>query len=480
MNTYISLFTNFINNEDKNMAIVDKGVRYDARQLAAAIEIYMSFIASSKFKERSRMVFLGDRNLESIAFFHALLFLNMVPALIDKTLPKEQIIELSSGEDMIFCFDNDLAREVDATLVPVLDKTALKSKQKIKFDEIEKQSSDIIFITHTSGTTGLPKKVAYTEENIAWAISEYKKIYKLDKNERVLFALPFHYCFGFIACCLSPLSAGKTVVLLANNLNVEETAKIIEKEKVQILVINPYFYNELCKIDLSKFDFSSLRICDSGGDILPIPVIEKFKNQTHVVITEGYGLTETSSLTHFLFPEDNGKVKIGSIGKSCEDVESVIVSKDFEPVTNGAIGELLVKGPMVIKTYDDKKFNEGAFYKDWFRTGDLFYKDNDGYYYLVGRKKDVEDVSSKLLHETANAIPQLFSIKEIADLTYRLVGNRDLQIYVVPLDGSVAIREIIKENIVKMLPPSLKEISSIKLVSFLPRTATGKVMKRKL
>lgn len=480
MNTYISLFANHINNDNKNMSVIDKNIKYDARDFVAATGIYMSFISSYKIKERSRIVLLGERNLESIAFFHALLFLNMVPVLIDKTLTKEQIQELSSGEERVFCFDDDLTKQLNATLVPVLDKTKLKSERKIELNPIKKQPNDIIFITHTSGTTGLPKKVAYTEENISWTISEYKKIYKLDISERVLFALPFHYCFGFIACCLSPLSVGKTVVLLANNLSVEETAKVIEKEKVQILVINPYFYNELCKIDLSKFDFSSLQICDSGGDVLPIPVIEKFRNQTHVVITEGYGLTETSSLTHFLFSEDSGKVKIGSVGKSCEDVESMIVDKNFRPVANGVIGELLVKGPMVIKTYDDKKFNEGAFHEDWFRTGDLFYRDDDGYYYLVGRKKDVEDVSPKLLHETADAIPQLFSIKEIADLTYRLVDNTDLQIYVVPLDSSVIIREVIKENIVRMLPPSLKVISNIRIVSFLPRTSTGKVMKRKL
>jgi acyl-CoA synthetase (AMP-forming)/AMP-acid ligase II len=479
MKTYLDYFLQSINDNEGDISLVDDRSSYGRKQIRFILKQYIDWIDKFDIKPREKVILLSERNARSVIFFHALLLSDLIPVLIYRTLASDQINNLSKDFKK-FTSKKDLASE-SIVLIPTIE---IPPSEKSVPDFLYKFSNSEghhLFATHTSGTTDMPKLITYTNKNITWAVEQYQQLYNLGTNRNVLFALPFHYCFGFIACCLSPLSLGGKIVLLSEKeSDPEYIAGQIESNRVNILVINPFFYIQLCKIDLSKYDFSFLKVCDSGGEILPIEVIKKFEEQTNVLITEGYGLTETTSLIHFLTPDSKGALRLGSVGKPCSGALCRIVDQNSGDLPTGEIGELLVKGPMVIDSYDDPKYNQDAFINGWFKTGDLFYKDRDDYYFLVGRKKDAASVPNELHVKVSRAVPALIQLSNIIDLVYKFIDNTHLMIYVIPEYKTVETRKNIEKEIKKSLSKELREIVQVKFVDSVPRTATGKVQRRKL
>jgi long-chain acyl-CoA synthetase len=476
MKTYVSLFLKSLNKRDSSLAIVDGRTIFEVKRIRSILRGYIEWIEGMKVKPRERVALLGERNAESVLFFNALLLSDAVPVLVDRKLPRQQIKKMI-GTSKIF---SSRGGPGTVQIPKIKDLPTVDDQSKFTFKGATTAQSDL-FSVHTSGTTGQPKSITYSNKNISWTVREYARLYRLKELHNVLFALPFHYCFGFIACCVSPLSAGGKVILLPENeTRPEQIARIIKTHRVNILVINPYFYTQLGKLDLSTFDFSSLKICDSGGETLPVAVIKKFQSQVNVTITEGYGLAETSSLTHFLVPDKKGRLRLGSVGRPCRGVQCKIVDSKGTELRAGAIGELLVKGPMVVRHYDDPRNNKAAFYGTWFRTGDLFYRDRDDYYYLVGRKKDATSIPNSLHAMVSRVIPALVQLPGIIDLAYKFIDKNVLLVYVVPQSNNLEKRKIIEAEIFRSMPITLKKKVTIKFVASVPRTTSGKVQRHKL
>lgn len=384
-----------------------------------------------------------------------------MPVLIDTSLDAVAVNELSRGCRRTFME------------IPHFDE--LEHQNGITLETLSMPDNDRLFTCHTSGTTGMPKKITYRQGNILWALEEYAEIYKLNVNNVVLFALPFHYCYSIIPCCIVPFIYGKTVVVASERSTAADVARVISAKKVNIIAVVPTFYQQLLSLDLSQLDFTSLTLCDSGGESIPLPIIAKFQEKTAALITEGYGLTETTSLTHFLLPDAEGGLRLGSVGRACRGVECRIVDEGYRPVAQGEIGELLVRGSMVIDGYDDSSKDLDAFHDGWFKTGDLFYADADDFYYLVSRKKDAINIPPRLVGVASKYVPLLLDNVDVLDVAYKCLSPEDVQVFVVA--AADADRTRIKDDILAALPSELAELVTVRFVDRLPRTATGKVLK---
>jgi long-chain acyl-CoA synthetase len=229
-------------------------------------------------------------------------------------------------------------------------------------------------------------------------------------------------------------------------------------------------------MNLKNYDFSSLKICDSGGELLPLPIITKLRENTGLIITEGYGLTETSSLSHFLMPDANGVLRLGSVGQPCSGVMCKIIDKDGAEVGTYEPGELLIKGPLLMKGYDDITLNKDVFTDDgWFKTGDIFYKDEEDFYYFMARRKELNNqdlATAKYIREIGQL---LHNLDDIQELFLVLQQNLSVTLFIKPTDPSNEFCSLLQEKIGKILYRLPLQAITYRFVNHIPRTASGKV-----
>ncbi|MCP3899922.1 MAG: long-chain fatty acid--CoA ligase [Desulfobacteraceae bacterium] len=260
------------------------------------------------------------------------------------------------------------------------------TQEKIKLD-------DTAMYQYTGGTTGVSKGVILTHRNISHQTQQIEAWFpSFDKGaETMLGALPFFHVFGMSVSMNFAVFMGWTNVLVPKP-QPEPLLESISKFKVTFAPLVPTMYIGILEHpDIKKTDLTSLKGCFSGSAPLPIEVINSFQEITGSIIVEGFGLTESSPVTHV--NPFNGKRKPGSIGLPISDTECKIVDlKNSDILMNlGESGELLIKGPQVMKGYLNKPEETQKTLTDdgWLCTGDVAKMDADGYFYIVDRIKDM-------------------------------------------------------------------------------------------
>lgn len=359
-------------------------------------------------------------------------------------------------------------------------KVAKPEPIEISFDFEE----DLALLQYTGGTTGFPKGVMLTHKNLianskmcdAW-------LYKCREGEEVVLGmLPFFHVYGMTTVLILSIMKCNKMVLIPK-FDAESALKLIEKQKATLFPGAPTMYIGLLNHpDIGKYDLSSIEACISGSAPLPVEVQEKFEEITGGKLVEGYGLTETSPVTHANLIW--GKRVKGSIGLPWPDTEAAIInSSDGEMLPPGEVGEIAIKGPQVMKGYWNRPEETAAtFVNGWFLTGDLGYMDEEGYFYVVDRKKDV------IIAGGFNIYP-----REVEEVLYEhdaiqecvVVGVPDpyrgetVKAYIVLKEGkSVTEEELNKycrENLAAYKVPRLYEFRDE-----LPKTAVGKILRRTL
>ncbi|TSB45983.1 long-chain-fatty-acid--CoA ligase [Alkalicoccobacillus porphyridii] len=250
---------------------------------------------------------------------------------------------------------------------------------------------DLALLQYTGGTTGLSKGVMLTHYNLIANTLQTKEwsYQSTEGEERYLAALPFFHVFGMtVLMNLAMRQAG--MLLLLPRFEAETTLKLIDKMKPTIFPGAPTMYIALLHHpNIRQYDLSSINICISGAAPLPGEVQEQFESITGGKLTEGYGLTEASPVTH----ANNiwGKRKIGSIGIPFPNTEAKIINPSTEEELEiGEVGELLVKGPQIMSGYWNAPAETARVLKDgWLYTGDMAQVDEEGYFYIMDRKKDI-------------------------------------------------------------------------------------------
>ncbi len=384
--------------------------------------------------------------------------------------------------------------EIKTSLPPVLISTGEKSqfnsfsfkdifrREKSEF-EIPKinQKENVCAILYTSGTTGKSKGAMLTHRNLLFDVNSIIKAVPISERDVFLTVLPLFHAFGATACMLTPLTIGATISLVVKFAPIE-VVETIKNTKSTIFMGVPSMFNVLASLqDEMKPFLSSLRFCISGGAGLPVEIKEKFEKKYGKIIYEGDGPTECSPVTSV--NPIGGICKPGSIGKPIPGVEMKIVDERGKEVKKGEIGEIIVKGENVMKGYYKmEEETKKSFFGEWFRTGDMGYEDEDGYFYIVDRKKDMIIVSGmniypRIIEEVIYRHP---SVSEVAVIpkAHPVYGEVPKAVIVLKNGEKVGRREIIsfcRKHLGKHEIPR-----EIEFVKALPKTSTGKIDKKAL
>ncbi|MCM3599300.1 long-chain-fatty-acid--CoA ligase [Robertmurraya korlensis] len=359
-----------------------------------------------------------------------------------------------------------------------------QSNQEIKSFSVD-FDEDLAIIQYTGGTTGAPKGVMLTHKNlVSNAAMSNAWLYKCKRGEEIILAIiPFFHVYGMTAIMILSVMQGQKMVLLPK-FDPEQTLKTIEKQKPTLFPGAPTIYIGLLNHpDLTKYDLSSIDSCISGSAPLPVEVQEKFEEITGGKLVEGYGLTESSPVTHSNFLWDRPRIK-GSIGVPWPDTDAVILSFETgEPLPPGEIGEIAVKGPQVMKGYWNKPEETDQVLRDgWLLTGDLGYMNEEGYFFVVDRKKDM------IIAGGFNIYP-----REIEEVMYEHPSVQEVVVAGVPdpyrgetVKAYIVLKESATTTEEELNAFARKHLASYKVPrmyefrSELPKTAVGKILRRAL
>lgn len=343
---------------------------------------------------------------------------------------------------------------------------------------------DLAALQYTGGTTGVSKGVMLTHYNLAANVRQATAIlHEVGPENTVLGLLPYFHIYGLTVCVNFATAIGATLAPYPRFVP-REVLKAIQKVRPTIFPCAPAVFMALLQQkDINRFDLSSINYCVSGSAPIPVEIIEQFKKMTGSEIIEGYGLTEASPITH-LNPL-RGQRKYGSIGMPFPDTDAAIVDMELGTVRlpPGKIGELVVKGPQVMKGYWNRPDETaGAIRNNWLYTGDIAYMDEQGYFYIVDRKKDLiitggYNVYPREIDEVLHEHPK---VKEAVSVGIpNETRGEIIKAYIVVREGE----ELTKADIVSFCREKLAGFKIPKQIEFreeLPKTIVGKVLRRAL
>jgi len=351
---------------------------------------------------------------------------------------------------------------------------------------VDLSPDDLACLQYTGGTTGLPKGAMLTHRNLVASVTQIRTFLlqgHKETEDRVIAVLPLFHVYGMNGVMNLGIQLAATLILLPR-LDIKMLVDAIRTEKPTFFLGVPALYvavNSYPGID--QVDLTSIKACFSGGAPLPVDVIKTFEARTGARIAEAYGMTEASSVTH-VNPRQ-GVRKYGSVGVPIVGTDAKIVgvengTKELPP---GQVGELLVKGPQVMAGYWNQPAETAHILKEgWLRTGDIATMDNDGYFYIVDRKKDMILTAGFNVYprEVEEVLYQHPKVREAAviGLPDRVRGEK-VTAYVVLERGEMAkaseIRTFCRERLAHY-----KEPRAVHFRDELPMSMAGKVLRRVL
>ncbi len=369
-----------------------------------------------------------------------------------------------------------------AQLADTVSFQELMLKSSRNFDAEEVDLDEPAVILYTSGTTGKPKGVKLSHNNFLAECELVSHVFPLEPGDRIVGVLPFFHVYAMSDVLVATIYFGCNASLIPQYSPLE-LIKNIAGVNATVLIAIPSMYIHLLQISRSRKASipKSLRACISGGAPLPVEVIKDFEETFQTRIAEGYGLTETTSCV--CLNKSGEGYKPGSIGPSAPGVEMKIFDEGDNELGRGKVGEIVIRGEVVTRGYyNSPEETEIAIKNGWFHTGDMGYCDEDGYFYITDRKKDIIirggfNISPREVEEVIYTFPK---VKEVA-----VIGVPDrsmkesVKAIVVLKDGeSSTVKEIVdfcKEYLSPYKVPKFVEFRES-----LPKSATGKVLRKEL
>ncbi len=361
---------------------------------------------------------------------------------------------------------------------------AIKQGKKFTLPERQNHPDDVILLQYTGGTTGVSKGAMLTNRNIvsnmiqirAWLLPFLE-----EGKEIALCPLPLYHIFAFTVNCLGLMSFGAETVLVTNARDLDSVIKAIKSAPISLISgVNTLFNALLNHKDFAQLDFSTLKATVGGGMAVQKPVAEKWKLVTGCTLSEGFGMTESSPVVT-VNPLD-GTCKIGSIGLPIPSTDVRIVNDDGKEVPTGELGEIQVKGPQVMKGYYNRpEATKETIKEGWLCTGDIGKMDEDGFFSIVDRKKDMILVSGfnvfpNEIEEILATHPKILEAAAIGIPNEK--SGEVVKIYVVKKDKNLSEKEVLafcKENLTAYKVPK-----EIEFINELPKTNVGKILRRAL
>lgn len=356
------------------------------------------------------------------------------------------------------------------------------------FDTVETDSDDTAVILYTSGTTGQPKGAELRHRNMLDNARAGKDLFGADpdKPDTYLCVLPLFHSFGQTVIQNGAFAHGGTVVMLPR-FDAGAALATMAKEGVTFFAGVPTMYwGLLGALEGSDVDVkalaANLRIAAAGGSALPVEVHKEFQDKFGVTILEGYGLSETSPVASF--SPYGQEVRVGSIGVPIPGVEMKLIDDDWNEVPEGEVGEIAIKGHNIMKGYYDRPdATDEAIHDGWFRSGDLGRRDEDGWYYIVDRSKDMiirggynvypREIEELLLTHPAVSLAAVIGVPHDShgeEIKAVVIKNKDFD-------------DVSEQDLVDWCKEQMASYKYPRIVQFvdeLPMTATGKILKREL
>ena len=349
-------------------------------------------------------------------------------------------------------------------------------------EPIERADDDTAIILYTSGTTGRPKGAELTHANIHLNATRCAlDIAQITPDDVVMGCLPLFHVFGLVVGLQAAVIAGASLALIPR-FDPADAIKTIANERVTVMLGVPTMYAAVLNHpDSDGLDASSLRTCCSGGSAMPHEVQRAFEEKFDAQILEGYGLSETSPVATFNLP--GRPTKSGTIGMAIPGCELKIIDESGAALGPGEVGEIAIRGDNVMKGYwDNPQATAEAIPDGWFRTGDLATVDEDGYYTIVDRKKDM------ILRGGMNVYP-----REVEELIYTHPDVLEVAVVAVPdellgenVGAAIVMRPGATTTIAEVQEWTKERIAAYKYprrvwqVEELPKGPTGKVLRREV
>ena len=414
---------------------------------------------------------------------------------LEKALPHTKVkhIVVTQVGDMVGGFKKHLVNFVVKHIKKMVPSYSLPNP--IKFEALlaanekdyikpEVCLSDIAFLQYTGGTTGVSKGAMLTHGNMVGNLEQVSGC--LDQvlergKEIVVTALPLYHIFALTANCLTFMKYGGLNLLITNPRDMKGFVKELGQHKFTAITgVNTLFNGLLNTPGFAELDFSSLKMSLGGGMAVQRPVAEKWQKVTSSKLMEGYGLTECSPLVT-VSPYDLDSYN-GSIGLPAPNTEIKLMLDNGEEAAKGEPGELWVKGPQVMVGYYNRPDATAECLQDgWFATGDIATYDDEGFFYIVDRKKDMIIVSgfNVFPNEIEEVIAMHEGVLEAAAIGIpHEVSGEQVKVFIVKKDPSLTEKDIInhcRDNLTNYKVPKLVEFRDE-----LPKTNVGKILRRAL
>ncbi|MBU5213073.1 o-succinylbenzoate--CoA ligase [Heyndrickxia oleronia] len=454
----------------------------------------MITLAAQRIQEKlqgrkgERIAILSHNRLEYIVLLFAIAKAECVAVPLNIRLSaKELIFQLNdSGSRILYAevdnaeFAASLVEQSELEHLDFMENVCEETQTSFAFERTIDEEAPYI-ICYTSGTTGKPKGAVLTQSNIFWNAVNNKLAIDLTSEDRCIVLLPLFHIGGIGLFAFPSLFSGGTIVI-PGKFDPEKTLAMIEKYQVTVVMGVPTIHQALLTSHLfNTTDLSTVRWFYNGGAPCPRELIDAYFDRGFL-FGQGFGMTETSP-TLFMLSKEDAPRKRGSIGKPVLFSEYKLLDSEGKEVEKGAVGELAVRGPNIMKEYWNRADATKDALKDgWLLTGDLAKTDDEGFLFIVGRKKEMIISGGENIYplEVEQVISQMEGIAEVA-----VVGNAD------PLWGEVPAAFIVKENgsalteeaVIQHCQGNLAKYKIPKKVTFLkemPKNATGKIQKTKL
>lgn len=463
----------------------DDTVRYD--QLAAQARRLASALVRHHAVQPGERVGLWHHNApEFVAAYYGILAAGGVVVPINNFLKPAEIehIVQDAGLRLLLADDQLMtgAGELQARhpgLAVIATSSLLVNGGLPATDIVMRQPADLAVIIYTSGTTGRSKGAMLSHGNLLHNVRSCQVVLEAVSGDRLAVMLPLFHSFMMTVGMLLPLSVGGSMVLIRSLHPPKNAILEIIRHAATILPAVPQFFRALAGAGMRGQ--LPTRICVSGGAPLPGEILREFESVMGIPLIEGYGLSEASPVVSM--NPVHGQRKAGSIGLPVHDVEMAVWDETGNPLSVRETGEIMVRGGNVMSGYwNQPDATAQALQDGWLRTGDIGHRDEEGYYYITDRKKDM------LLVNGINVYP-----REIEEVIYQFPGVREAAVigkpdarrgempvaFVAPVEGqhvdTKALTAFVKERLADYkVPKRIIELTA------LPRNATGKVLKTAL
>ncbi|MBI4533549.1 MAG: AMP-binding protein, partial [Candidatus Melainabacteria bacterium] len=422
-------------------------------------------LAELGVRQGDKVALFFPNHVDYVASFFAVTGLGATVVPINSLLKSEEIAHIISDAQakVLICYEEGLnevyaalpyAADVKHVLVSSLDVVSEKTHVQTEHAHVisltrsteapeffpwtcrVNPATDLAVLVYTSGTTGKPKGAMLTHHNLLFTLHTALREFNITDRDCFLGVLPLCHIYGLVVVMLGIFSRGGTLVMM-EKFEAKTTLKTIEQEKITFLPLVPAMYQFLLmEQEESPCNLSSVRVCLSGA----APLTGELKGRIEEVfgpsLVEGYGLTEVSSVVSVNTP--NGLRKTGSVGLPIKDVTVAIISRDGEFLAPGQdnIGEIAVKGAnIMLGYYQRQEATQEVFYKGWFLTGDLGYVDEEGYLFIVGRKKELiirggQNIYPREVEEVIARMPAVAEVAVVGVLD-KFMGERVKAVVVV-------------------------------------------------